>query len=457
MSASAGSVLSLFELTLSQGILYYFNIINDTCNESWKNRSKLPERTTIDADTIALLERLSLVDCANKLGIATLEAAIEFADQIHQVDTVGVEPLITVLEDFHLILREDQVVQDCTKVETLSNASITEEDYFVAPPEKQGFIRKNLRREWFNNIVINSEICMFLDEDLSATFSFANNFCDNTLPFGLAQEFPLYDMNQQAGINYNVLNEALEFDRFFLPKDKICLNSTIFLPANDSLPFFHKWQKQRRMWWRKFSPNPGRYSLTDIKIDNKSFQSVDIVAKYSWGNQIVERLYISPNCDNADEFKKHNKTIEACKVVSEVSLNSLFLNTICDAYEESEYKGNSRTFFRFHRKLAPYRISLTLAASSPETKDELNDLALYLTKQLRANNVSTLYLFNRTCSASKDSWVQFDELGIPYNVALDENTLKNGVIFLRSRDTTLKEEVHVSELISYVNQLFKNY
>ncbi|XP_076262953.1 glutamyl-tRNA(Gln) amidotransferase subunit C, mitochondrial [Rhynchophorus ferrugineus] len=98
------------------------------------DRSKLPERTTIDADTIALLERLSLVDCANKQGIATLEAAIEFADQIHQVDTVGVEPLITVLEDFHLILREDQVVQDCTKVETLSNASITEEDYFVAPP-----------------------------------------------------------------------------------------------------------------------------------------------------------------------------------------------------------------------------------------------------------------------------------------------------------------------------------
>lgn len=61
--------------------------------------SKLPERTKIDEETIAHLERLSLVDCANRKGIETLEDAIAFADRILQVDTTGVEPLITVLED----------------------------------------------------------------------------------------------------------------------------------------------------------------------------------------------------------------------------------------------------------------------------------------------------------------------------------------------------------------------
>lgn len=60
---------------------------------------KAPPKVNIDGETIALLERLSLVDCANKKGIETLEAAIEFADKIQQVDTTGVEPLITVLED----------------------------------------------------------------------------------------------------------------------------------------------------------------------------------------------------------------------------------------------------------------------------------------------------------------------------------------------------------------------
>lgn len=95
---------------------------------------KLPQRTKIDADTIALLERLSLVDCANKKGIETLEAAIEFADQIQQVDTSQAEPLITVLEDIPLRLRKDQVNEGDCKEDILKNATLIEEDYFVAPP-----------------------------------------------------------------------------------------------------------------------------------------------------------------------------------------------------------------------------------------------------------------------------------------------------------------------------------
>lgn len=67
--------------------------------------NKLPPRTKIDENTIALLERLSLVDCANRKGIETLEEAIHFADQIQQVNTEGIQPLITVLEDqYNLIL-----------------------------------------------------------------------------------------------------------------------------------------------------------------------------------------------------------------------------------------------------------------------------------------------------------------------------------------------------------------
>lgn len=56
-------------------------------------------KNIIEDDTIKLLERLSLVDCVNKKDIETLEAAIDFADQIFEVDTTAVAPLVTVLED----------------------------------------------------------------------------------------------------------------------------------------------------------------------------------------------------------------------------------------------------------------------------------------------------------------------------------------------------------------------
>ncbi len=49
------------------------------------------------------LERLALVDFGNKEGIDRLEAAIAFADQLESVDTTGIEPLYTVLEDRYVL------------------------------------------------------------------------------------------------------------------------------------------------------------------------------------------------------------------------------------------------------------------------------------------------------------------------------------------------------------------
>lgn len=100
----------------------------------------VPERNTgtprrkIDAKTIEHLERLSLVDFANREGIRRLEDAIAFADLIHSVDTTGVEPLVTVLEDEGLFVREDCVTDGNIREDILANASVTEEEYFLAPP-----------------------------------------------------------------------------------------------------------------------------------------------------------------------------------------------------------------------------------------------------------------------------------------------------------------------------------
>lgn len=53
----------------------------------------------IPADLVDKLERLALVDFRTKQGLACLEEAIRFADQLHVVETSGVEPMDSVLED----------------------------------------------------------------------------------------------------------------------------------------------------------------------------------------------------------------------------------------------------------------------------------------------------------------------------------------------------------------------
>lgn len=96
--------------------------------------TKLRLPTKIDNETIAHLERLSLVDFGNEKGIEILEAAIEFADQLSAVDTTGVEPMFTVLENRAIEYRQDAVSEGNCREDIMSNAVLTEEDYFVAPP-----------------------------------------------------------------------------------------------------------------------------------------------------------------------------------------------------------------------------------------------------------------------------------------------------------------------------------
>ncbi|KAM3938256.1 glutamyl-tRNA(Gln) amidotransferase subunit C, mitochondrial [Leptodactylus fuscus] len=88
----------------------------------------------VSAEVIDHLERLALVDFRNQEGVERLKSAIQFASQLHLVNTEGVEPLSSVLEDRALYVRTDAVTTgNCTEL-LLRNSKTTVEDYFVAPP-----------------------------------------------------------------------------------------------------------------------------------------------------------------------------------------------------------------------------------------------------------------------------------------------------------------------------------
>ncbi|XP_030439282.1 glutamyl-tRNA(Gln) amidotransferase subunit C, mitochondrial isoform X1 [Gopherus evgoodei] len=104
-------------------------------NPTWQHveQRPLPEKK-VTVEVLDHLERLALVDFRNWEGVQRLEKAIQFADQLHAVNTEGVEPMDSVLEDRCLYLREDNITEgNCTE-ELLQNARETVEEYFVAPP-----------------------------------------------------------------------------------------------------------------------------------------------------------------------------------------------------------------------------------------------------------------------------------------------------------------------------------
>lgn len=116
----------------------------------------------------------------------------------------------------------------------------------------------NLKTEWFHNIVINKDVTVFLNSgNVDETFEFAKNLCLEKLPFGIAECYKDKKVSSDIVEYYKqqMNKKEIDFESLFMPEENQLLKCTIFVSPNNSTQFFHQWQRERRMWWRKVRKN----------------------------------------------------------------------------------------------------------------------------------------------------------------------------------------------------------
>lgn len=87
----------------------------------------------LDIDKIAFLARLKLSDDEKQKIADKLVLVLKHFESINEVDTNGVEPLVTPIE-LEQVLRVDQVIADLTPEEILKNAPAKQGNLFKVPP-----------------------------------------------------------------------------------------------------------------------------------------------------------------------------------------------------------------------------------------------------------------------------------------------------------------------------------
>ena len=83
-------------------------------------------------DKIAFLSRLKIEDNAKESTKEEFNKIIQWVDQLKEVNTDNIEPLISVNEN-SIQLREDEVTQGQCSNEILANAPMKEYGYFAVP------------------------------------------------------------------------------------------------------------------------------------------------------------------------------------------------------------------------------------------------------------------------------------------------------------------------------------
>ena len=130
-----------------------------------------------------------------------------------------------------------------------------------------------------------------------------------------------------------------------------------------------------------------------------------------------------------------------------VGLDRLFLAILCDAYDKEILEGgDEREVLHLLPALAPYKLSI-LPLIKKVHSDKAKEIYSMLCSEFPV-------AYDETGSIGK-RYRRSDAIGTPYAITIDDETLNEGTVTLRDRDTMEQIKLPIAELKNYINERIK--
>jgi glycyl-tRNA synthetase len=122
-----------------------------------------------------------------------------------------------------------------------------------------------------------------------------------------------------------------------------------------------------------------------------------------------------------------------------VSVDRIFITLLIDAYDEDVVNNETRVVLRLHPNVAPVQVAVVPLSK----KQELIDVALPIVQSLRGR---FRVEYDQTGGNIGRRYRRQDEIGTPFCVTVDFDTLNDKAVTIRARDSTEQERVKIAEL-----------
>ena len=151
----------------------------------------------------------------------------------------------------------------------------------------------------------------------------------------------------------------------------------------------------------------------------------------------VEQKYLDPET---------NEKYVPYVVEPSVGVDRLFLAVLCDAYDVEEVDGEEREVLRILPSLAPYKACVLPLAKKyhSEKADEVYQLL----------NKHFMVSYDDTGSIGK-RYRRADAIGTPWCITIDDETINNGTVTVRDRDTMEQVTLKIEEVVNYIEEKIK--
>lgn len=234
-------------------------------------------------------------------------------------------------------------------------------------------------------------------------------------------------------------------------------------PGSDE-KWFPYWREQRMAFYHKMGIRPSSLRWHQHGPDELAFyakDAYDIQFLFPMGWQELEGVHSRTDYDLTQHQTfsgkdmsyldpENNERYIPFVVETSAGLTRNVLMALSDAYDEEELEGGDvRTVLHFHPTLAP----VTVAVLPLVKKDGIAEFANKLEHELR-EDFSTFF---DVSGAIGRRYRRMDEIGTPYCVTVDYQTLEDNTVTLRLRDSMQQVRVSIVDLVPTIKKATKEY
>ncbi len=267
------------------------------------------------------------------------------------------------------------------------------------------------------------------------------------LPFGIAQ------------IGRNFRNEIAPRDFIFRVRELEIMEFEYFLEEKDWSELFSYWQERMMEWFGMLGFEKSdikQIEIPDGERAHYSKRTVDFHFNFPHKFDEIGGLAYRTDFDLKNHIEKSGVDLSYLDPVTNArfvphvleptfGLGRHVLAVMSKAYSEDDLGGEKRVFLKFPKHLAPVKIAVfPLLKNKPELVAKARELYEMLKKHPAFGGAVK---WDDNGNIGK-RYRRQDEIGTPYCVTVDFDTLEKGTVTVRDRDTGKQEVVKVEELVS---------
>src|SRR5688572_13715156 len=232
-------------------------------------------------------------------------------------------------------------------------------------------------------------------------------------PFGIAQ------------VGKSFRNEITPANFIFRTREFEQMEMEYFVPPAEAASYYEYWQQQRFDWYTELGIRADHLRLRPHDPDELSHYSsgtADVEYLFPMGWSELEGIANRGDFDLTQHAKFSGET----------------LAYMVDAYDEETVEGRERVVLRLHPRLAPVKVAVMPLLNKDGHPEVAREVYETLRKRMNAE-------YDTGGSIGK-RYRRQDEIGTPWGVTIDHQTIEDNTVTLRDRDSLDQSRIAIDEL-----------